>query len=126
MGISAMNPYQSFQSNYRINDIPRVDVEAVKEKEINSTPENLSPSVLIEDVKPDNRPRSLDPNEVSITFNKNDDFSNIGSEKDIHKLDIRQAISDMKQDSLFQEYQYFVGSASNVFQSEDGKVLAKL
>ena len=126
MGISAMNLYQSFQSNYRINDIPRVDVEAVKEKEINSTPENLSPSVLIEDVKPDNRPRSLDPNEVSITFNKNDDFSNIGSEKDIHKLDIRQAISDMKQDSLFQEYQYFVGSASNVFQSEDGKVLAKL
>lgn len=125
MGISVTNSYKDFQSNYRVNEIPRVNPDDVKAREAQKTPENLVP-VKIEEPVADNRKRSIDPNEVSLTFNKNDDFSNIGSTKDIQTLDIRQAISDMKQDSLFQEYQYFVGSASNVFQSEDGKVLAKL
>ncbi len=121
-----MNSYQDFQSNYRINDIPRVNVDDVKAQETVKTPEDLSPIITIEEQQIDNRARSVDPNEVSLTFNKNDDFSNIGADKELQTLDIQKAISDMKQDSIFREYQYFVGSASNVFQSEDGKVLAKL
>ena len=121
-----MNSYQDFQSNYRINDIPRVNVDDVKAQETVKTPEDLSPIITIEEQQIDNRARSVDPNEVSLTFNKNDDFSNIGADKELQTLDIQKAISDMKQDSIFREYQYFVGSTSNVFQSEDGKVLAKL
>lgn len=126
MGISVMNSYKDFQSNYKINDIPRVNVDDIKTKEEKTNPQNLSPVTAIEEPVIDNRSRSVNPNEISIVFNKNDDFSNIGTDKEITSLDMKQAISDMKQDSLFQEYQYFVGSASSVFQSEDGKVLAKL
>ena len=57
--------------------------------------------------------------------NKNNDFSYIGRDKDIQALDIQKAISDMKQDSILQEYQYFVGSARNIYQSEDGMVIPK-
>ncbi len=115
--------YGAFQSNYRINDIPKVEeVKPVEQVKPVEEPQKEQ-KILIEEVN--KAPRSTDPNKVSITFNKGDDYSYIGSEKDIAKLDIQKAVSDMKQDSILQEYNYFVGSASNIFSSEDGTVLAK-
>ena len=40
-------------------------------------------------------------------------------------LDVQKAISAMQQDSVLQEYNYFVGSSDKVFSSSDGVVLAK-
>lgn len=114
--------FGSFRSDYRINNIPKAPVEEVKpvEKPI----EAPKPQLDIQEV--DNRAsRSIDPNNVSLSFNKGNDFSYIGSDKDIAGLDMQKAISDMKQDSILQEYNYFVGSASNVFRSDDGIVLSK-
>ena len=123
MGIYGMNPYVNFQSDYRINDIvkvkPQGEVIKVQEEQKNA-PENLA-SVQIEPIVQ----KSVNPNEISIGINKNDDFSYIGKDKDIQNLDMKKAISDMKQDSILQEYQYFVGNAKNVFRSEDGSVIAK-
>lgn len=39
------------------------------------------------------------------------DFEFIGRDSDITKLDVGKAISDMKKDSILQDYQYFVGTA---------------
>ncbi len=115
--------FGAFQSNYRINDIPKAgQVEKIEPvKPVEETVKK--PEILIEEVN--KAPRSTDPNSVSINFNKGDDYSYIGSDKDITKLDIDKAISDMKQDTILREYNYFVGSAGNVFSSEDGTVLAK-
>ena len=115
--------YGAFVSNYRINDIPKAD-QVEKITPVKPVEEvDKKREYLIEEVN--KAPRSTDPNRVSITFNKGDDYSYIGSEKDITGLDMQKAVSDMKQDSILQEYNYFVGSASNVFSSEDGVVLAK-
>ncbi|MCR4756033.1 MAG: hypothetical protein K5868_11020 [Lachnospiraceae bacterium] len=115
--------FGAFQNNYRISDIPRVDVnkpvtpvEEVKEAV-------QSPKIEIEEIN--KAPRSTDPNSVSLEFNKGNDYSYIGSTKNIEKLDVAKAISDMQQDSILQEYNYFVGSGANVFSSEDGTVIAK-
>lgn len=123
MGIYGINPYVNFQSDYRINDIAKVkpqdEVIKVQEEQVNAS-ENLA-SLQIEPIAQ----KSVNPNEISIKINKNDDFSYIGKDKDIKSLDMKKAISDMRQDSILQEYQYFVGNAKNVFQSADGSVIAK-
>jgi len=127
LGIYGVNPFENFQSNYRINDIPRVRPQDVTEtQKVNNQPaENLATPIMIEEIPQENRQKSVNPNEISIGINKNNDFSYIGRDKDIRNLDMQKAISTMRQDSVLQEYQYFVGSAKNVFHSEDGTVFAK-
>ncbi len=117
--------FGAFRSDYRINNIPKVDetTQVNKPVEQPSKVEKIE-APKIEEV--DLRPRATDPNSVSLTFDKNTDFSYIGSDKDINGLDMEKAISDMQQDGILKEYQYFVGSASNVFSSEDGVVIAKM
>lgn len=67
------------------------------------------------------------PSDYSLTFLKNNDYSNFSPESSLGSQDMQQAISDMHKDSILQEYQYFVGSAQNVVQyaSEDGTVIQK-
>lgn len=50
-----------------------------------------------------------DLDNLSLTFNKEESFDYIGSESSLAKLDIQKAISDMRRDKIFEEYQYFVG-----------------
>lgn len=124
MGINSIGyGFGSFQSDYRIANIPKADEQQIKVSELPKEDEKKvsDQQISIED----RRPKVTDPNEVSLTFNKGDDFSNIGKDKNINDLDMQKAISDMRQDSVLQEYNYFVGSASNVFKSDDGIVIAK-
>lgn len=66
--------------------------------------------------------------DVSLSFNREDDFGYIGRDSDILKLDVEKAISDMKRDSVLEEYQYFVGSSQTFTeqQSSDGIVIPKM
>ena len=68
----AMNINDSFRymQDYRINDIPRVDAPKPEPAQVKENTEAAKPSVTIEPVE-DRRPRSVDPNEVSLSFNKN-------------------------------------------------------
>lgn len=115
--------FGAFQSDYRINNIPKAaevkPLETVTEVNVSSEPKQLQ----VEEVT--NRQKSVDPNEVSLSFNKNDDYSYIGKDKDIENLDMEKAISEMRQDSILQEYQYFVGNTNTVYASADGVVIAK-
>lgn len=64
--------------------------------------------------------------DISLTFNRQDDFGYLGKDSDIHSLDVERAISDMRKDQVLQQYQYFVGRSQNLFaRSTDGVVLAK-
>ena len=121
----AMNINDSFRymQDYRINDIPRVDAPKPEPAQVKENTGAAKPSVTIEPVE-DRRPRSVDPNEVSLSFNKNNDYGYIGKDKDLSLLDMEQAISMMRQDSILQDYQYFVGSSKDIFNSEDGRVIA--
>jgi len=114
--------YGSFTSDYRINNIPKAP-DNKEETSFAQATEAKKPQENIADIN--KAPKSIDPNSVSITFNKNDEFGYIGSKKDINNLDMEKAISDMKQDSILQEYNYFVGNSNNIFNSEDGVVIAK-
>ena len=60
-----------------------------------------------------------------MSFNRQEDYGFIGKDKDLSLLDMEKAISMMKQDSILQDYQYFVGSSKDIFSSEDGRVIAK-
>ena len=122
----AMNINDSFRymQDYRISDIPRIDSVKEAPAKTQENPEVTKPSVSIEPIE-DRRPKSVNLNEVSISFNKNDDFGYIGKDKDLSLLDMEQAISMMRQDSILQDYQYFVGSSKDIFNSEDGRVIAK-
>lgn len=65
--------------------------------------------------------------DISISFNKQEEYDYLGQENDIQKLDVQKAVSDMQKDQVLQQYQYFVGSKSNIVsQSNDGIVVAKL
>lgn len=123
MGINGINPY-NFSSNMRINDIPKVDINQPQVDKEAQKNEPKTQSLVIEPIE-DKRPRALNPNEVSLTANKQEEFGYIGKERDVERLDMQKAISDMRQDSVLQDYQYFVGSSNNVFSSEDGMVIAK-
>ena len=73
----------------------------------------------------DKRSKQADLENISLTFHKEETFDYIGSESGLANLDMQKAISDMKKDSILQDYQYFVGSSKNIFSSEDGMVLPK-
>lgn len=70
---------------------------------------------------------TIKPSDFSMSFLKNNDFGNLSSESSLGSSDIQKAISDMRKDSVLQEYQYFVGSSQNMIQyaSEDGTVIQK-
>lgn len=61
----------------------------------------------------------IDVKDISLTFNKNDDFEYIGKESSLNSLDIEKAISDMKKDKIFEEYQYFIGGKPDL--EDDGE-----
>lgn len=104
--------------------IPSVSAEEVKRQdekraaEENAlTPQALSaevPAAFREEQEGERPGRSADLENISLSFHKEETYDYIGQDKDIRNLDMEKAISDMKKDSVLQEYQYFVGSAAAI------------
>lgn len=140
MGISGISDYGSLFANYKVPEIPAADLEQLKRTEAlsgsgqmvqESSPQIAEASqdidLSIEETRPAVR-ESVNPAELSLTFNAGEDYGYIGKDSDIASLDMQKAISDMKKDQVLQQYQYFVGSAENLFRkssSEDGLVFLK-
>lgn len=135
MDVGGIGQYGGLYSPYRVNEIPKVDVESVKEQDklkndtaaatqIGDSQANGSQSANTQD----NRSRIANLENISLTFNKNSEFDYLGQDSNIQSLDMQKAISDMQKDSVLQEYQYFVGSANSLtgnFSDEDGTVFPK-
>ena len=129
MAINALSQFGGLYNNYRVTDIPKVDIKEVEAQDLKKQQEAAVSSLeTFEPVVADNRTKSADLENISLSFNKNDDYSYIGMDFSIEALDMEQAISDMKKDKILEDYQYFVGSSERLnetFASEDGKVMLK-
>ena len=105
-----------------INSAPAQDdaVKADKTADGESS-KQVAGSVNEADVK---KQRLLGLEDVSLSFNKKDDFELIGSTSDITSLDIGKALSDVKKDDILSRY---AAAEKNipVYSGEDGTVIAK-
>ncbi|MGN0432442.1 MAG: hypothetical protein ACI4EQ_08810 [Lachnospiraceae bacterium] len=145
MRIGGVSDYSSMFSNYKVPEIPSVDIEQLKRTEevsgsqtLKAEQSNIQKSdaqtqsvndidLSIEENVPVARPNA-DVREISLTFNAGEDFGYIGQDSNIENLDMQKAISDMKKDQILQQYQYFVGGTENFLPqslSEDGMVFLK-
>ena len=70
------------------------------------------------------RERLLGLEDISITFNRNDDFDIIGKTSDITDLDLQKAVSISKKDDILNNYKA-AENALPVYSGEDGLVIAK-
>ncbi len=62
--------------------------------------------------------------DISISFNKNDDFDLIGTTSDITNLDIEKAVSVSKRDDILNSYRT-TETQVPVYAGEEGTVIAK-
>ena len=133
MGIQFYNSLSNYNSysNYH-REIPKVDPEQIKAQEVNSAAsapiENKNNEV--EEISSANQSsvreiKNAQLEDISLTYNKEESFDYLNSDSSVKSLDMEKAISDMKKDSILQEYHYFVGSSNNLFSSDDGVVIAK-
>lgn len=122
----------NFNSSYGISRIPVVRPEDVAAQD---AAKNQAQSSVVEASKPQveavpesaKASRIANLEDVSLTFNKEDTFDNIGTEVDIAGLDMAKAISDMKRDSILADYQTFVGPTTEQLMAglDDGIVVMK-
>lgn len=132
MGNLSISDYGSLFANYRIPSIPEVKVDQVQPKQSEQAQIQAQSKTVINEQEAfeNTASKSADLENLSLKFNSGEDYGYIGKDKELADLDIQKAISDMKKDSVLQQYQYFVGSTQNVmsgntFASEDGIVIPK-
>lgn len=131
MGINGINNYSNFINNYRIPSIPSVSVDEVKRQDEELKKLSSSPALesTLQDAVSSAKPRNdAALEDISITFNKGDDYGYIGKDSDIYSLDVENAISDMQKDNVLKQYQYFVGNTGTgaLVDNADGVVIPKV
>ena len=131
MGINGINNYSNFINNYRIPSIPSVSVDEVKRQDEELKKLASSPALesTLQDAVSSAKPRNdAALEDISITFNKGDDYGYIGKDSDIYSLDVENAISDMRKDDVLKQYQYFVGNSGGgaLVDNADGVVIPKV
>lgn len=131
-----------FGSNYIPREIKTVSPETVRRQDEEQALQNSNvpkpESAVISQIEPvseekqQQASRIANLQDISLTFNTEEDYSYLGSDSSLEILDVQKAISDMQKDSILQEYQYFVGNAGSlmgadgsVLSSEDGIVIRK-
>lgn len=127
MGIQFYNGLSNY-GNYAYREIPKVKPEEIK-------PSEADPSLqAIPEEQPVSSPSQYESEQktklarledISLTFNKEESFDYLEADSSVKSLDMQKAISDMRKDTVLQEYQYFVGSSKDLINSEDGIVIAK-
>lgn len=138
MAYIGINQYAGIQSSYLSNNIKAVDVETVRrqdQQKLEESSKSQTPSSTIHNAEADKlrAQRVAKLEDISLSFRKNDDYGYIGRDSDVENLDMQKAISDMRKDSILQDYQYFVGSSTNLMgnsaiphsMTEDGIVFLK-
>ncbi len=144
MAINGLNgQYDLFQSYHTQNalnkiptigqDVPKVytgaeqpsvqDREASRQQEARQAAvSTLSPA---QESGLANRSATSELQDISLKFNRDEEVNLVGSDSSLAGLDVEKAISDMRKDSMLEQYQYFVGSGSNIVNDEDGLVFQK-
>ncbi len=127
MGVGGVSDYASILKNYDIPVVPDMSLAEVQGRE--STVQEDVPSAVAprEDLleAPERKDAALE--DISITFNRQENFGYIGRDSDVRALDVERAIDEMEKDRVLQQYQYFVGSSRDLYGAEgaDGTVIRK-
>ena len=143
MQVSGANDYSTLFQNYKLPTVPQSPLDA-KDKVIISEELHLPQDISADRPAADSRldvqsgkendlsgsaevsARNASLEDISLTFNRQEEFGYLGKDSDIHSLDVEQAISSMRKDQVLQQYQYFVGRSQNLIHEDaDGLVLAK-
>lgn len=136
----SVGEYAGILRNYKVPVISGAGPEKIQAQDFRTQAEKVSaaaagPETLSavipgqEDVSgKDMARRNAGPEDISLTFNRQEGFGYIGRDSDIYSLDMEKAIDDMKKDKVLQQYQYFVGSSRNLYEAGniDGMVIHKL
>lgn len=132
MGISGIGGGIYDFNSIRLNNIPVVQTDdgSVKKIGLNSTLDNQDSQALTEQQQPSNyQDRTVNTKDAveTASYALSADKSLIGSDSDIESLDIQKAISNMKKDSILQEYSFFVQDVNSLtgINTEDGSVVRK-
>ena len=129
IGINGFSDYSSFLQNYKVPVIPSVSLDEVREQDRLARDAEAAVQLTAHESTSVTVPERKDAplEDISITFNRQENFGYIGKDSDIHSLDMEKAIDDMKKDSILQQYQYFVGNSRNLYTNEsaDGTVIQK-
>ena len=130
MGIELLSGFGRVQPYYKASEIPVITPAEVRKQSEQQTDAKQTTaedvmSSSITSAGEDTRSKVANLQDVSLTFNKEESFDYLGSESGLMNLDVRKAISDMRKDSILQEYQYFVGSSPSYMNTDDGIVFRK-
>ena len=130
MGIELLSGFGRVQPYYKAAEIPVITPAEVRKQSEQQTDAKQTTaedvmSSSITSAGEDTRSKVANLQDVSLTFNKEESFDYLGSESGLMNLDVRKAISDMRKDSILQEYQYFVGSSPSYMNTDDGIVFRK-
>lgn len=126
MGINGISDYANLIRDYRIPAVRFAESEEISERS-GLREETGTTAIEAQEASSGVRERrNANLEDISIVFNRQDEFGYIGKDSDIRSLDVEKAISDMKKDSVLQQYQYFVGSFRELSsESPDGTVIQK-
>ncbi len=130
MGIGPIGSYNGLYGAYGVQNIKTVDIETVKEQDarkLAGEENSYQPGVVGAEAQLQQKQKpNADLQDISLTFNRADDFGYIGQDASLSGLDMEKAISDMKKDEVLQQYNYFVGSAQDIVTgTADGTVIRK-
>ena len=129
MRIGGFEDYSSYLQNYRVPEIPSVSLEEVRRQDQQKKAEDLLSgmgSAAQPQASPAQPRRDALLEDISLTFNRNDDFGFLGRESDIALLDAEANVSESKKDDILQQYSFFAGGkGGNLVDNADGLVIAK-
>lgn len=117
--------------SYPIEPVKRVEPDAVRRQdEVQKSQEKASFAGVPNTQKAQNDRSQTELEDISLRFNAGDTYDYIGKDSSLELLDMEQVISDMKKDSVLEQYRYFVGApdGENGFSgglSGDGVVIIK-
>lgn len=110
MNVGMVNGYIGI-GNYRMPNITKAE-EVAQNAQVAVNEQISEPATEnVTQLREERKPVFTDLEDISIGFNKQNDYSYIGKDADIEQLDMQKAISDMKKDNLFHQYQFFVRSS---------------
>lgn len=86
---------------------------------------SIEPSISDENQQQENKPETLKTTPESLNrfvfdFKKHNEYNLVGATSKMEDLDIDKALSDMKKDSVLDQYKFFV--KSTLISNEDGSV----
>ena len=125
MGIGGINDYAGLLRNFRVPNVSEAGIErngrpdtVIREESLPVKDTHAAAPVARKDAQLE---------DISITFNRQENFDYLGKDSDIRSLDVEKAIDDMRKDKVLQQYQYFVGSSRNsqIENNADGIVIQK-